>query len=250
MKKTILFLSVVALLLTSCSKLESNEKKYVKGMQSDDYEESAKAYEDFCNWLQTDESTMTYDFNLMREQMGMKVVASDDKLLRCYSWVTGSTQNHKLYANLLQWKAGDSFVAYSGPIDYLLAKRKANLKNESSMAHCIDSVYQISLAGHTVYLIAQSYTGSNGMRRAYVSACTMQGVQLSLMPNIFDGVEIAGNNEFIDNANTPIGDLFKWDEKSKRFMAYQTDDQNKLIPGKYTIYQLGETRFSRLPDAE
>lgn len=248
MKKTGVILTMLLLVLVSCSKMERNEKKFIKGILSDDYEISANSNQEFCQWITTDKETMTHDFLLMREQLGLKVVASADNLVRCYSWCTNTNNSKPVYDNVVQWMAGDRFVAYSGPIDYLLAGRKSDLKRQSSLGHSIDTIFEITSGSRPVYLIAQSYINDEGKRRAYVSAAFMPDVRLMLLPFFFDGIEFAGNNEFVDEGNTPIGDLFKWDEKNNRFYAYQTDDDFHVIPGKYTVFVLGDERFNRLRD--
>jgi hypothetical protein len=248
MKKITLFLACLALLATSCSKMESNEKKFAGEMLSEDYEKSTQAFDDFCHWLQNDKKTMTHDFKYMQEKLGMKVCTSPDSILRSYSWVTGGSGTETIYANVFQWMVGDNLIAYCGPLDQLLAGRKADLKKHSSFAHSIDTIFEITSGKRPVYIIAQSYVDDSGMRRAYVSAASINGIQLALLPNLFDGLEIAGNNLFKDKGNTPIGQLFKWDQESRRFYAYQVDDDNNLIPGKYTVYELGEHQFTRLPD--
>ncbi|MBR5685754.1 MAG: hypothetical protein IKX18_06355 [Muribaculaceae bacterium] len=250
MKKNLVFIALILMALVSCSKLQSNEKKFLKGMQSEDYEESSQAFNDFCEWMENDSETMTHDFNLMREKMGLKVVSSGDGIVRCYSWETTGSDSLHIYANITQWKLGDNFAAFSGPIDQLLAGRKTRIKNYHFVAHNIDSIIDVTLGQNKVYLILQSYINKYGMRRAFVSAGTIIGIKLSLLPSFFDGTDIAGNNEFRDNGDVPIDKLFKWDEKTGRLYAYQTDDENNLIPGKYTVFQLGNDRFTRLPDEE
>ena len=247
MKKTALLLALLVLVMGSCSKMKSNERKYVKGMQSQDVETSTTAFNDFCLWMQKDKETMTYDFPLMKEAFGMKIVSSPDSLVRCYSWVTDDNGKDVFYANITQWMLGESFVAYAGPIDYVLANRKADLKNYSSFAHSIDTIYMISKGNVPVYLIVQSYF-DDGVRRAYATASRISGLKLSIVPFFFDGLDVAGNADFVDDGKVSIGDLFKWDEQTGKFYAYQTDDNNHLIPGKYTVYELGSNRFSRLPD--
>ena len=247
MKKYLFIIALALVALVSCSKLESNEKKYARAIQSDDYEESAKALEEFSHWLMTDRSTMTHDFALMREQLGMKVLTSADGKLRCYSWPTGGNGDHKFYANVLQWTTGNDFIGYSGPVDNLLAGRKADIKKMRTLAHSIDTIFDIKMNDKTVYLIAQSYFEESGKRRAYVSGSVIRG-SLVLMPFLFDGIEIAGNNLFNDkgNAPKPIGDLFKWDESTSTFRAYQTNDNDNVIPGQYTEYRLQGEQFKRV----
>lgn len=249
MKRLVFIVSLIALTLASCSKLERNEKKYLEGMMSEDYETSIKAFDEFADWMLNDRSTMTYDFKLMREKMDLKIVSSPDGHLRLYSWPTSVNEKVKVYANLSQWTSGDNFIGFNGPIDKLLAGRNAKIKQHSSLAHSIDSIYQIQVGKQTVYLIAQSYHNTDGNYRAYVSATFIDGVVLRLLPNFFDGIEIAGNYEITDaDGKVNAADLFKWDDKAKRFYAYQTDDSNHVVPGKYAIYQLNGDRFIRLND--
>ena len=249
MNKTVIILALLALLVASgCSKMERNEKKYLKGIQSENYEESNNALNDFCKWLQTDKKTMSYDFALMKERMGMKVVTSPDSLLKCYSWKTVETENSEAYACVMQWMAGDRFIAYRGPLDDLLARRQATIKNQTSLAHSIDTIYEIRTGNIPVYLISQSYTSNKGKRRAYITAAFFNGLSPQVMPFFFDGVDIAGNSEFKVQPGITTGDLFKWDEKSNRLYVYQTDDKNRLITGEYIVYQLDSNRLKRLAD--
>ena len=248
MKKTTFIMVMLLLVLASCSKMERNEKKFIKGIMSDDFEVSATANQEFSQWLSKDQATMTHDFKLMREKLGLKVVTSPDRHVRCYSWCVNNTSANPIYNNVIQWMAGDRFVAYSGPVDYLLAGRKIDIKRQSTLGHSIDTIFEITSGNRPVYMIAQSYVNSEGKRRAYVSAAFQHDVRLMLLPFFFDGTEFTGNNEFLDKGNTPIGDLFKWDEKNKRFYAYQTDDNYNLLPGKYTVFVLGNERFTRLPE--
>ena len=250
MKKIALFLTLLLLVTASCSKNERNEKKFLKGILSESFEESAAANQEFSLWLSSDEGTMTYDFPLMHEQIGLKVATSPDSVVRCYSWCLDRSSENPKYDNVIQWIAQGRMVAFSGTLDYLLAGRKNDLKKMSSFGHSIDTIFEITSGNHPVYMIAQSFIYDGKKRKAYVSAAYINGVRLMLLPNFFDGIEFAGNNVFIDDGSTPISDLFKWDEKSKRFYAYQTDDSSKLIPGKYTIFELGSERFSRLPEEE
>lgn len=248
MKKTALFFTVLLLLITSCSKMESNERKFIKGLQSEDYETSAKAFDEFTNWLQSDRATMTHDFKLMQKELGLKVVTSPDSLLRCYSWLTAEQGERYAYANVIQWFVGDKFVAYGGPLNRLLADRSKEYSREFSRAHSIDTIFEITTGNRPVYLIVQSYVNNENKRRAMLSASAIINLRLTSLPFFFDGVELAGNNEFIDKGNTPISDLFKWDEKNQRLYAYQTDENDHLIPGKYAIYELGNERFTRISD--
>lgn len=248
MRKTALFLTLLLIVTASCSKNERNEKKFLKGIMSESYEEAAAANQDFNKWLSSDEGTMTYDFPLMREQIGLKVATSPDSLVRCYSWCLNSNSDNPKYDNVIQWIAQGKMVAFSGTLDYLLAGRENDLKKMSSFGHSIDTIFEITSGNHPVYMITQSFIYDGKKRKAYVSAAYLNGVKLTLLPNFFDGIEFAGNNVFIDDGSTPISDLFKWDEKSKRFYAYQTDDSSRLIPGKYTVFELGTERFARLPE--
>ena len=246
MKKLAFFFTAFLLVMASCSKMERNEKKFLKGILSEDFEESANANHEFSQWLGKDKATMTHDFNLMREKLGLKVTTSADGLLRCYSWCTNSSSETPIYDNVVQWLYDNHFVAYSGPIDYLLTGRKVDIKKQSSLGHSIDTIFQINSDDKPVYLIAQSYFDNGNKKHAYVTAAHLVDYKLMILPTFFDGIEFAGNNEFIDKGNTPIGDLFKWDEKSFKFYAYQTDDSLNLIPGKYTTYVLGNNRFNRI----
>ena len=234
------------LVMASCNKMEQNEKKYLKGMMSEDVETATAAYDEFVHSLLNDRETMTHEFKLMQEKLGMKVVTSPDGHLRSYSWVSGGNESLKMYSNVYQWTSGPDFIGYNGPIDRLLAGRKPDIKKESTLAHNVDTIFEIHMADRTIYLIAQSYKNSKGLNRAYVSATYIDGITLRLLPFFFDGVEIAGNNVFRDDFK--IGDLFKWDEKAQKFYAYQTDENDRLIPGKYTTYVLGEDKFTKLPE--
>ena len=247
MKKTFCVIALLALVLVSCSKMERNEKKFMKAMQSEDYEESVAGFNDFYSWLESDKSTMTYDFKLMREAMDLKVVTSADGKVRCYSWPTGGDSESGItYANLIQWMVDDNLIAFRGPIDNLLAGRKPDLSKEITMAHSIDTIFEIHEGDKTAYLIAQSYVNSDGNKRSYVSASYLSGIRLTLLPFFFDGIEFAGNNEFVNYDNVKTSDLFKWDEKTKRFYAYQTDDSLHYLPGKFTVYQLDGDKFNKV----
>lgn len=250
MRKTALFFTLLLIVMTSCSRMESNEKKFLKGMQSEDYETSTKAFEEFTNWLQTDKSTMTHDFMLMQKELGMKVATSPDSQVRCYSWLTGEEGGAHSYANVVQWMWGEKFVGFCGPLNRLIANRKDDFDKEFARAHSIDTIFEISSSSQPIYLIAQSYINANGKRRAMVSAVVVAGTTLAALPTFFDGMEIAGNYEFVDSVKTPIGNLFKWDEKKGSLQAYQTDDKYNVIPGKYATYVLGKERFTRLPEEQ
>ena len=248
MKRYLFILALVTLVLASCSKVERNEKKYVEAMRSDDYQAASQAFDEYCNWMVSDKATMTHDFKLMREKMGLTIAASKDGRLRCYSLPTSAGKDVKVYANIVQWMVDGHFVGFTGPVDKLLAGRSGNIKKRGTMAHLIDTIYQIDNTEPTVYIIEQSYTNVDGKNRAYVSAACIDGLVLRLLPFFFDGIEIAGNYEFNPGGKISTSDLFKWDEQTGRFYAYQTDDNYNVIPGRYTVYQLDKDRFKRLPD--
>ena len=250
MKKIALFLTLLLLVTASCSKNERNEKKFLKGILSESFEESAAANQEFSLWLSSDEGTMTYDFPLMREKLGLKIVTSPDSLVRCYSWCLNSNSENPKYDNVIQWMAQGKMVGFSGTLDYLLAGRKNDLKKMSSFGHSIDTIFEITIGKRPVYMIGQSFIYDGQKRKAYVSAAYLNGVQLMLLPNFFDGIEFAGNNVFFDDGSTPVSDLFKWDEKTLQFKVYQTDDNYNIIPGKYAVYQLDKHRFVRLPEQD
>lgn len=250
MKSRFFFMALSLLMLASCSGVGSKEKKFVKDMQSEDIQVSSQAFDDFCKWMMTDRATMTHDFNLMREKFAMKLITSPDGKLRAYSWVTGYTDKVPTYANIMQWTIDNRFVGYIGPVDALVAGRQADAKklNINRMPHSIDTIYQINLADDVpAYIMVQSYTNLDGLSRAYASAITYQGLSLKVLPFFFDGTEIAGNNLFVaPNGKIDSSKLFKWDEKAKRFFAYQTDENNKIIPGKFTEYVFEKDHFKRL----
>lgn len=253
MKKTLLLLiAACVVLLTGCNKMESNEKKYLKGMQSDNYEESSEAFSEFCHWLEKDRETMTYDFPHMRQEMGLKAVTSKDGHLRCYSWDTPVNDSTHIYANISQWVSGENFIAFSGPLSKLLRVNDPDIKQAQAVAHQIDTIFDVDAGGQHIYLIAQSYINIHGNRRAYVSACLINGISLVHIPFFFGGTERAGSLEFRDNqrALTPIDQLFKWDAENHRFYAYLTDDDYNLIPGKFTEYILEGDRFERVQTDE
>lgn len=247
MKKTVFVFALLMIALVSCNNIERTEKRLANEMMSEDVEKSAEAYDEFVHWLKNDRATMTHDFSVMKEKLGLKVSTTPDGKLRSYSWVSGGNEVVKMYSNVYQWVSGKDFIGYDGPIDKLLAGRKADIKKQSSLAHSVDTLFQINKDDQTIYLIMQSYKNANGFNRAYVSATYIDGIVLRLLPFFFDGVEIAGNNVF-HNDNYKVSDLFKWDPKTGRFYAYQTDENDNLIPGKYTVYQLGEEQFTRLPE--
>ena len=194
MKKTLLLLiAACVMVLTGCNKMESNEKKYLKGMQSDNYEESSKAFSEFCHWLEKDRETMTYDFPHMRQEMGLKAVTSKDGHLRCYSWDTPINDSTHVYANISQWVSGENFIAFSGPLSKLLRVNDPDIKQAQAVAHQIDTIFDLDAGGQHIYLIAQSSINVNGNRRAYVSACFINGINLVHIPFFFGGTERAGS---------------------------------------------------------
>jgi len=243
MKKLVYILAIAAIALTACSKLESNEKKLVDNMLSDDYATANAALAEYINWLKADKATMTHDFNYSREKLGMKVITSPDGALRCYSWVTSKGDTISTYANITQWLMGDKMVGFSGPIDALLTGRKPNIKRQWSLAHSIDTIYEIPEASQPVYLIVESYVNEEGKSFSYISAAVNQGLRLQILPFFFDGIETAGNREYIDDGKVNKQDLIKWDDKAKRVYAYLTDDSCRVIPGKYDVYTLSKDRF-------
>lgn len=246
MKKTALFLAVLALVFVSCSKLERNEKKFVNAMLDEDYATSNQGLEDFYKWLQTDKETMTYEFPLMREKYGMKVNTSSDGMVRLYSWVTNPGGEPKNYANVAQWTMDDQLVAYTGPIDALLTGRKPNIKRQWSLNHSIDTLYTISEATQPIYMVVESYVNENGYTFVYISAFINQGIKLAIMPFFFNGIETAGNREFIDDGTVNKAELIKWDDKARKLYAYVTDDSLRVIPGKYETYALGPKQFNKI----
>lgn len=245
MKNTLLLLSFLLLVGTSCSKLESNEKKYVNAMMGNDYDEVYKAYEDFSNWLMADSATMSYDFPLMREKLGMKIATSPDRKVRCYSWVTSQGDTTSSYSNVIQWIVNGKMAAYSGPLDAMLTGRKPNVARQWSLAHSIDTIFQIDGEKEPIYLIVQSYVNELGYTFSYVSAALNTGMALKILPFFFDGIETAGNRQFINDNNVNMKELIKWDPQGKKLYAYLTDDNERVMPGKYETYTLGEQQFTK-----
>lgn len=242
--KFLLLMASMVMVMSSCSKLESNEKKYLDAMSSDDFEVSAQGFTDFCEWLKKDKSTMTYDFNLMREKLGMNVLTSADGKLRTYSWITNGDQTAPVYANVVQWLDGESFLGYSGPLNNMLNSHKKDAAKNKEMAHSIDTIMDVNMDKQHLYLVVQSYLNADGRKRSFVSALTIQKLILFRLPFFFDGTEVAGNNEY--EGNIKVGDLFKWDEKNKLFYAYQTDDNFHVIPNQYTVFKLGNDKLNRV----
>lgn len=248
MKKIVVLLALFALVATSCSKMARNEKIFVKAMQSEDFEISNQGLADLYDWMLKDKETMTYDFPLMREQFGMKLNTSDDGQVRCYSWVTERNGVLSTYANIIQWLSGDQMVAYSGPIDALLTGRKANIRRQWSLAHSVDTIYQIEGTNPQVYMVVESYVNELGYSFAYISAFINQGLKLSILPFFFDGIETAGNREYLDNGrDVDISKLIKWDPKERKLYTYLTADDKTILYGKYETYVLGEKQFTKLP---
>ena len=246
MKKIGFLLTLLIVLMASCNQAEMKEKKFLKGMQSEDFEVSNQAFEEFCQWLQNDKATMTHDFKLMREAIGLNVQTSDDGQVRCYSWETGRGDTTRTYANIVQWLAGENLVAYNGPIDALLTGRKPQINHQWSLAHSIDSIFEIKDAKQPIYMIVESYINESGMSFYYVSAVVNKGLTLSILPFFFNGIETAGNREYKDDGKVNKADLIKWDAKEKKLYSYLTDDSARIIPGKYEVYQLDNTQFKTI----
>ena len=156
MRKIALFFTLLLLVTASCSKNERNEKKFLKGILSESFEEAATANQEFSYWLSSDEGTMTYDFPLMREKLGLKIVTSPDSLVRCYSWCLNSNSENPKYDNVIQWMAQGKMVGFSGTLDYLLAGRKNDLKKMSSFGHSIDTIFEITIGFCPTSLMASS----------------------------------------------------------------------------------------------
>lgn len=249
MKKTFVIMALLMLVSSSCSNMERKEKKLVEAMQSDDFETASQAFSDFCEWLKNDQSTMTYDFKLMREQFGMNQLTSKDGNLRFYSWITNDNPTAPLYANVVQWKSGEDFVGYSGPLNNMLNSHKKDASKNKEMTHSIDTIIDIKVNNQPVYLVVQSHMKSDGKKRSFISALTIQQVLLTRLPFFFDGTEVAGNLDYENNGNIKVGDLYKWDEKSNRLLVYQTDDNFHVIPNQYTVLQLENGRMNRVEPA-
>ena len=250
MRNAISIFALCLLMLASCNGPEHKEKKFLADMQSEDYEKSNQAFNEFCMWLQNDSSTMSYDFPLMRDKMSLKAVSSADHNLRALSWITGVNDGMPSYANLLQWKDGDNFIGFCGPVDALLAGRKATIKNQASLPHRLDTIFQIDGGNFPVYLLVQSYLNTDGKYRAYTSAMHIKDISLRLLPSFFDGNEIAGNYEYNNDGSINAANLFKYDATTKTFYAYQTDDNGNILPGQFMVYQLQGDRFVKIETAE
>lgn len=243
MKKTALLLILIVLAIASCSKQERTEKKLVDAMLDDDYEASYAAMDEFFNWIKSDKSTMSHDFNYSKKKLGLKVNTSSDGQVRCYSWVTGKEDSISTYANIIQWLYGDNLIGFSGPLDAMLTGRKPTIKRQWSLAHSIDTIYDIQEANRPIYMFVESYTNEEGLTFTYISAAINKGLKIEVLPFFFNGIETAGNREYIDNGKYSHKDLIKWDAKAKKLYAYVTDDSRHVIPGQYEVYDLTATQF-------
>lgn len=244
--KTLLVIALCMIALASCNSPERKEKQFLEGMLSDNVEEYNQALNDFSKWLQYDKSSMDHDFSLMREQMGLKAVYSPDHLLRAYSWVTGTHAGVPAYANVFQWKSGENFVGYCGPIDALIAGRKADITKPFTMPHSLDTIFEIEGGNFPVYLLVQSYAEDDSHYRAYTSAMFINGISLQLLPTFFDGIEYAGNNVYVNDGSINAASLFSYDAATKTFKAYKTDDQDRIIPDQHDVYKLQDHGFARV----
>lgn len=243
MKKTFLLLAILTLTLASCSKQERTERKLVKAILSEDYETSSAAMNEFCEWIKADKSTMTHDFNYSREKLGMKVNTSSDGLVRTYSWITSKGDTIINYANVIQWLSGDKIVAFSGPLDVMLTGRMPTIKRQWSLAHSIDTIFDIQEASQPVYMFVESYVNEEGKTFTYISAAINKKGVLKGLPFFFNGIETAGNREYFDDGKVVKKDLIKYDEKAKKLYSYLTDENLHVIPGKYEVYELTPTKF-------
>ena len=246
MRKTILLLAIFTLTLASCSKQERTERKLVKAILSEDYETSSSAMNEFCEWIKADKSTMTHDFNYSREKLGMKVHTSSDGKVRAYSWITSQGDTITNYANVLQWLSGDAMVGYSGPLDAMLTGRQPNIKRQWSLAHSIDTIFDIQEATQPIYMFVESYVNEEGKSFTYISAAINKGGLLKVLPFFFNGIETAGNREYIEDGKVNKAELIKYDDKAKILYAYVTDDNMRVIPGKYEVYALTPTQFVKV----
>jgi len=251
MKKSLFLFAALLLVLASCSKLERNEKKYLDGMQSDNIEEAATAFNEFCEWVKSDKSTMTYDFSRMREELGMRILDTSDGRLRFYSWETGRGDITRTYANIVQWLTPeDHLVGYSGALDLMLTGHKANIAKQKSLAHSIDTIYELKVANQPVYVVVQSYINEDGKGMSYASAVINERMRLTALPFFFNGIENAGNREYNDNGNIKKADLIKWDAKAGKLYSYLTDDSCNIIPGKYEVYVMGDNQLVKQEEAQ
>lgn len=237
---------VIVLALGSCSKQQRTERKLVNTMMSDDYETSFQAMEDFSTWVKSDKSTMTYDFNYSREKLGMKVNTSSDGMVRTYSWVTAKGDTVSTYANIVQWLVDGQMVGFSGPLDAMLTGRKPSIRHQWSLAHSIDTIMDIQEASQPIYLFVESYVNEQGKSFTYVSAAIIKGLKIVVLPFFFNGIETAGNRPYIDDGKVDKSQLIKWDGKTRMLYAYVTDDNERVIPGKYEQYALSTTQFVKV----
>lgn len=241
---------MLLLVMASCSSEIRNEKKFLKGIQSTDAQEEQDAFEEFCSWIKTDKATMGYDFNLLREKLGMKIVNSPDGKLRLYSWEIDHNDSIISYANIVQLLVNDGkLVGYSGPLNTMLTGKNPDIKKRWTLAHSIDTVFEVNVNNQPVYLIVQSYLTEELMNTSYVSAAVTQGLRIATLRFFFDGVENAGYRKYIDDGKVNKKDLIKWDDKTKTLYAYMTDDNNHVIPGKYEIYRLNGDSFTKVEPA-
>ena len=248
MKKTVLLLAMMVMVIASCSKLEHNEKKYLEGILNEDYNTSAQAMNDFIQWIKNEKATMNYDFPLMCEKLGMKVVESPDGKVRCLSWITSKNDSITNYANVTQWLLGEDYIVYDGPIDAMLTGRKPDVRFQWSQPHRIDTIYQIEGANVPIYLIEESYVNEVGMSFSYISAAVNSRLTLKILPFFFNGIETAGNRQYIDDGKVNKKDLIKWDAKAKKIYSYLTDENDHVIPGKYETFVLGEHQFTKVEE--
>ena len=246
MKKTILLLTVMAMMLCSCSKQQRTEHKLVNAMLNEDYETSSNAANDFCSWVKSDKSTMTHDFKYSREKLGMNVNTSSDGLVRSYSWVTNHGDVFDTYANILQWMVGGQMIGYSGPLDAMLTGRKPNIKHLWSLAHSIDTIFDIQDATQPIYMFVESYVNEEGKSFTYVSASIIKGLKMEILPFFFNGIETAGNRPYVDDGTVKKAQLIKWDNSTKMLYTYVTDDNEHVIPGQYEQYALSTTQFVKV----
>lgn len=246
MKKYAILLAVCVLALASCSKQQRTEHKLVKAMMSDDYETSFNAVDEFCEWVKADKSTMTHDFKYSKEKLGMKVNTSSDGKVRSYSWVTSQGDTVSSYANIIQWLVDDKMIGFSGPLDAMLTGRKPNIKRQWSLAHSIDTIMDIQEASQPIYMFVESYVNEQGRSFTYITAATIQGIRLVVLPFFFNGIETAGNREYIDDGKVDKSQLIKYDDKTKMLYSYLTDDNLRVIPGKYEQYALSKTQFVKV----
>jgi len=241
---------ITALVFGSCSKQQRTEKKLVDAMLSDDYETSFQAISDYSDWVKSDISNMTYNFSYSREKLGAKVNTSSDGKLRSLSWVTNHGEVYDTYANILIWTVNGNLIGFNGPLDAMLTGRKPSIKHQWSLAHSIDTIYDIQDATQPIYMFVESYVNEEGKTFTYISAAINQGLKLSIMPFFFDGIETAGNRPYVDDGHVDKSQLIKWDNKTKMLYCYVTDDNERVIPGQYEQYALSSTQFVKVKKEE